>query len=128
MIPFRPGQSGKPGGKYIYAPNRLTNGFTNALADDFDHYGVAAIDQCCRNSLARLLAIIASLMPSEQKRDQCNSMAQFTDEDLVAVVHQLQRQIACSELSAGDAVGLQGPALLIAGGVAVRQSPHLYSS
>ena len=65
LIPFRPGQSGNPGGKPLHARNRLSGRFLSELADDFDQYGRAAIVACREQNPARYLAIIASLLPKE---------------------------------------------------------------
>ena len=63
LRPFKPGQSGNPGGKPAEARNRLSGALLNALADDFEKHGKAAIQRCRTASPARYLQIVASLLP-----------------------------------------------------------------
>src|ERR1039457_509963 len=53
LIPLRLGQSGNPGGKPLYARNRLPSGFLNALAGEFENYGLAAIAEGRTSSRSR---------------------------------------------------------------------------
>jgi hypothetical protein len=70
LRPFPKDVSGYPGGKLVHARNCLSNGFLNALADDFDRYREGAIRRCREQSPARYLAIVATLMPKELKVEQ----------------------------------------------------------
>jgi hypothetical protein len=86
LIPFRPGQSGNPGGKPLRARNGLSGRFLNDLADDFDEYGRAAIVACREQSLARYVAIVASLLPKELQLEQSRPLSDCTDEELTAMI------------------------------------------
>jgi hypothetical protein len=65
LIPFKPGQTGNPGGKPVGARNRLTKAFLNALADDFEKDGKAAIVACRENKPEAYIKAIAALCPKE---------------------------------------------------------------
>jgi hypothetical protein len=113
LIPFRPGQSGNPGGKPVNARNRLTNGFLNALADDFDRHGVAAIEACRQQSPGRYLAIIASLLPKELMLDQGRAFSDWSDEELMAVTEQLRGHVgAHQEAEQLGSRAVSGPAVV----------------
>ena|SRR6201982_1280955 len=63
--PWQPGQSPNPGGKPVGARNRLTKAFLNALADDFEKDGKAAIVACRENKPDAYIKAIAALCPKE---------------------------------------------------------------
>jgi hypothetical protein len=65
LIPFKPGQSGNPGGKPVAARNRITAKFLYELADHFDENGRAAIQKVFEERPDRYLAIVAALLPQK---------------------------------------------------------------
>jgi hypothetical protein len=84
LLPFKPGQSGNPGGKPVQSRNRLTGTFLAALADDFDEHGHAAIQSCRERSPGRYLALIASLLPKQLEITQDKLAEEMTSEELLA--------------------------------------------
>jgi hypothetical protein len=103
LIPFRPGQSGNPGGKPVHARNRLSGRFLNELADDFDQYGRAAIVACRERHPARYLAIIASLMPKEFKLKQDRPLSAYSDEELTAMLDLVHERVVFLEQTGSNA-------------------------
>jgi hypothetical protein len=86
LVPFRPGQSGNPGGKPVQSRNRITGAFLAALADDFDEHGRSAIVACREQSPARYLAIVASLLPKQLEIAQEKPVREMTREELEAEI------------------------------------------
>jgi len=80
LIPFKPGQSGNPGGKPVAARNRITVKFLNELADHFDENGRAAIQKVFEEKPDRYLAIVAALLP--QKIDLNSPLEGMRDDEL----------------------------------------------
>ena len=59
LIPFRPGQSGNPGGRAVGARVRLQGDFLNALADHFTVNGKDALERACaENTLGYIKAVV----------------------------------------------------------------------
>ena len=56
-----PGGPGRPAG----SKNKLSEDFLQALADSFEKYGKAAIENVVKNSPGEYLRIIANLVPKE---------------------------------------------------------------
>jgi len=48
LTPWKPGQSGNPGGRPKGSRNRLSEDFIRAFADDFEVYGAAVIEEVRR--------------------------------------------------------------------------------
>jgi hypothetical protein len=65
LVPFRPGQSGNPGGKPKGARNRLESDFLHDLAEDYRQHGKAAIERLFQKDPAAYLRIVASLVPKD---------------------------------------------------------------
>ena len=66
LIPFKPGQSGNPGGKPVAARNRITAKFLYELADHFDENGRAAIQKVFEEKPDRYLAVANDRYPALQ--------------------------------------------------------------
>lgn len=65
LKPFKPGESGNPGGKPVGARNRLTTRFLNDLAADFEEHGKQAIKECRETKPDAYIKAIAALCPKE---------------------------------------------------------------
>lgn len=86
---FQKGQSGNPGGKPVGARNKLQGDFMNALAEDFEQHGPAAIIACRTEKPEQYIRVIASLMPKELEVKR--PLEDLTDDELAAGVAALQR-------------------------------------
>jgi hypothetical protein len=86
LIPFKPGQSGNPAGRPKGSRNKLGEAFVQALADDFDKHGVAAIETVRTEKPDAYVKVIASLLPKEFKIE---TVSELTDEQLTARIAQL---------------------------------------
>jgi Family of unknown function (DUF5681) len=67
LIPFKPGQSGNPGGRPKGARNKLGEEFLAQLCDDFEAHGAAVIERVRREDPASYIRVIAGLLPKELK-------------------------------------------------------------
>ena len=65
LTPWKPGQSGNPGGRPKGSRNRLSEDFIRAFADDFEVYGAAVIEEVRRERPSDYLKICASLLPKD---------------------------------------------------------------
>ena len=65
LTPWKPGQSGNPGGRPKGSRNRLSEDFIRAFADDFEVYGAAVIEEVRRERPSDYLKICASLLPND---------------------------------------------------------------
>ena len=90
--PFAPGQSPNPGGKPKGARNRLTAHFLNALADDFEEHGKAAIVACREKDPMGYVKVVGALMPKQVEQTQ--PLDDLTDAELVAGIALLRSRLA----------------------------------
>jgi hypothetical protein len=70
LIPFKPGQSGNPGGRPKGARNKLDEEFLAELYNDFEVNGKAAIERVREEDPAAYLRVIVSVLPKELKIDR----------------------------------------------------------
>ena len=103
LRPFKPGESGNPGGKPVGARNRLTAHFLNALADDFDVHGKKAIADCRENKPEAYIKAIAALCPKELELK--TPLQDATEDELRALLAILRRA------RSGDSEGAGAPSL-----------------
>ena len=85
LTPFRPGQSGNPGGKPRGARNRLEADFVSALADDFREHGREAIEQVRTRRPSDYIRAIVALMPKAVEQ-QVDPLSEVDDDSLKIVV------------------------------------------
>jgi hypothetical protein len=69
LTPWRPGQSGHPGGKPTAARARLTAKFLYDLAEDYDTNGKTAIQTLRTEDPAAYVRVVAALCPRDPERE-----------------------------------------------------------
>jgi hypothetical protein len=89
---FKAGQSGNPGGKPKGARNRIQGSFLNALADDFDVYGKAAIVEAREKDAMGYIRTVASLLPKQV--EDVKPLEELTDDELTAGIALLRARLA----------------------------------
>ena len=99
LIPFKPGQTGNPGGKPTGARNRLTAAFLNALAADFDEHGKKAIQECRETKPEAYIKAIAALCPKVIEVER--PLQEMEDAELLAAVRALEGFLASRANEAG---------------------------
>jgi hypothetical protein len=91
LKPFKPGETGNPGGKPKGARNRLQGAFLNALADDFDTHGKKAIIEAREKDPMGYVKAIAALMPKQVEQTQ--PLDDLTDAELLAGIAFLRSRL-----------------------------------
>lgn len=92
LKPFQPGQSGNPAGRRKGSRNKLGEQFIEALQQDFEANGVAAIAKVRDEKPDQYLKVIASLMPKDVNLN-VNNMDELTDDQLVERIRKLDSVI-----------------------------------
>lgn len=98
---FKPGQSGNPKGRPKSSRNKLGEAFLEALHDDFEKHGAAAIQQARVESPLGYIKVCASILPKDLNIN-INPLEELTDEQLIERIRQLDDAIS-RELGAGGA-------------------------
>lgn len=88
--PFEPGNSGRPKG----ARNKLGEAFIQALQEDFEAHGVAAVQSVRTEKPDQYLKVIASLLPKEHRISVDDQFSEMTDDELAERIRQLHATIA----------------------------------
>lgn len=110
---FKPGNPGRPKG----ARNKLGEAFIEALHDDFQQHGVAAIQIVRAEKPDQYLKVIASLLPKDVNLN-VNDAESMTDDELIARIRELDaaihpflagREGALSEAGTGEAGAAVAP-------------------
>lgn len=83
---FKPGQSGNPAGRPKGSRNKLGEDFINALHDDFQEHGIAAITAMRADKPHEYVKVIASLLPKELK---VTTESDLTDDQLIERIQKL---------------------------------------
>ena len=105
---WKKGQSGNPGGRPKGSRQKLCNSFLDALHEDFQDNGAAAIIKCREKRPHEYLKIIVSLVPKEMHL-KVDPLQELTDEQLFSRLMELEQFAAvagnkyrASEDSGGD--------------------------
>jgi hypothetical protein len=89
-----------PGGKPVGARNRLQGKFLNALADDFEEHGVAAIARMREEDPSAYVRAVASLMPKELEIKR--PLEELSDDDLATAIDALRSFVATQGTGQGS--------------------------
>lgn len=88
LRPWRPGQSGNPGGKPVGTRNRITKKFLEALADDFEAHGRDAIAAAREKDPVGYMRAIVALCPHEMIIER--PIDGLTDDELADIIEALR--------------------------------------
>lgn len=99
LKPFKPGETGNPGGKPINARNQITAAFLKALAKDFDAHGEAAIVKAREEDPVGYMKVCAGLLPKEFVIER--PLETLSDDELNALLHTVREAVGAA-IGAGD--------------------------
>lgn len=105
LIPFKPGQSGNPGGKPTGARNALNAKFLKALSEDFDVGGLEAIQKCREEDPSAYIRALVALQPKEL--EVVRGFGDLTDEQLAAAIAAARSLASASSEDSGEGAGEQ---------------------
>ena len=89
LTPWKPGQSGHPGGKPVNARNRITGKFLNDLAEHYEKNGVDALNRVCAKDPVAYINAIVRLCPTQlEATDQFEGMSNDALRLLMAAAQQ----------------------------------------
>lgn len=92
LKPFQPGQSGNPKGRPVGARSKLGEAFLEAMHNDFNEHGVAAIVKVREEKPDQYLKVIASILPKDLNVN-LNPMDQLSDDELLERIRSLDATI-----------------------------------
>ena len=103
----------KSPGRPLGARNKLGEAFIEALHEDFQEHGVAAIQTVRSEKPDQYLKVIASLVPKEMTLNLNNDLGELSDDELLDEIRKLHASLApfLAE-GAGAAPVAEQPAIL----------------
>jgi hypothetical protein len=86
---FKPGHSGNPKGRGKGVRNKLGEAFLEALHEDFNEHGAAAITKCREDSPVAYVKVLASILPKDLNVT-INPLEELTDAELIERIGELR--------------------------------------
>lgn len=85
---FKPGQSGNVNGNPQALRQKINYDFLKAMKDDFEVYGIAAIQQCRLDKPDVYVKVVATFLPKEIQVS--SPLDELTHDELLAAISALQ--------------------------------------
>lgn len=110
LEPFKwqKGVSANPAGRPRGARNKLGEAFIQALADDFDEHGIAAIQVVRAEKPDQYLKVIASLLPKDVNLNLTNNLGELSDDELLGEIRKLHASLAPFLAEGNGAPAIEG--------------------
>src|SRR5262245_42489495 len=100
---FKPAWSGTPSADVYIARRRVNDAFLRDLIRDWEAHGAEVLAQVRREQPGTYMKVMAMLMPKEMKMETGQTtLSNLTDEQLQAMIHELEERIA-AKLSGEEA-------------------------
>jgi hypothetical protein len=100
LKPFKPGESGNPGGMPVGIRSNLNKKFLVALSQEFEKSGSEAIERVAKEDPATFIKVLAAILPKEMEIRR--PLDDMTDEQLRASVDALQRYLSAQGNAEGN--------------------------
>jgi hypothetical protein len=96
LEPFKwqKGVSANPAGRPKGARNKLGEAFIQALHDDFEEHGIAAIQTVRAEKPDQYLKVIASLLPKDVNLNLTDNLGELSDDELLSEIRKLHASLA----------------------------------
>jgi hypothetical protein len=98
----------KSPGRPVGARNKLGEAFIQALHDDFQEHGVAAIETVRSEKPDQYLKVIASLLPKDVNLNLTDNLSELSDDEVLGQLRELSAALA--PFLAGTNQGAEPPA------------------
>lgn len=91
LKPWKPGESGNPGGKPVNTRNRLNAEFLNRIAEDFQKHGKEAIANAREKDPMGYVKALCALQPKQIEQTQ--PLDDLNDAELLAAIALLRSRL-----------------------------------